>query len=171
MHYRDDGAFRRLRDGDEGDNLLRKYKTLMLSRFYGECVRLALGALRRLSRETGAGELPEAMVRDLEAYLMARDLSRVFARGYDEAPEGDLAFSYDVPAWDAHEGGKAPLESRRGGFVYGRRVTDRMRGRAAAYARMHLDPGLSLQVLYRDGGTADFWPVWEIGRASCRERV
>lgn len=150
--------------GAFGDNLLRKYKTLFISRHYLQCLEAAiLGLCRMLGRQNNS-KSPNLLISDFNTYLKSRDISYIFRDGYSNKEPGNIGLHYDIPGWLADENSRECLEKRKGLFRYSIQVTDYMRKRLGDFMRTNRDPELSLQILYRDGYINDFWPQWvEIG--------
>lgn len=146
--------------GRLGDNLLRKYKTIILSEHYKESLGLAFSELRRLRDKRHDLELFDSLINDLEFYLKTRDIGRIFREGYMEKTPKEVMLRYDIPKWLEYGEADIPLERHKGSFSYSVVVTDYMRNRLKNFKEMNRDTKLSLQVLYRDGYVNDFWPLW-----------
>ncbi|MFH1791936.1 MAG: radical SAM protein [Candidatus Omnitrophota bacterium] len=158
--FADPVNYKALEAGRYGDNLLRKYKTVFLSRHYDACLDAAFSELRRLAADKGLDTAETIrFIKDLRVFVEARGVGRIFHDGYGSGIEREVPLSYDIPAWAESPYGKT-FESFRGGKIYSVAVTDYMRDRLDKFRQMNRDPELSVQVLYRDGYIKDFWPVW-----------
>lgn len=151
--------YKSLLAGRLGDNLIRKYKALLLSSRYRDCLDLALDGLRGMAPAPNNKRL-DAILSDLALYLRSRDTSRIFPEGYGGRAPGEEVLSFDIPRWLAAGCGGPPLGEFKGSFRYRLEVSEYQRNRLRNYALMNRDPGLSLQILYRDGTIQDFWPRW-----------
>jgi len=146
--------------GKLGDNLLRKYKTIMLSVHFKDCLSLALLRLKQIATKHLESGMTES-IDDLETYLKTRDMGSIFRGNYDHESSRYITLGYDIPTWLA-VGGKKNLENYKGSFSYSVTVTDYMRKRLEDFREINRDSELSLQVIYRDGHTKDFWPLWVV---------
>lgn len=152
--------FAALCEGKLGDNLLRKYKHLVLSRCFPSFLALSVSEARvQLSRR-----LPEEkaarLIAAVEAFLSSRDLQPAFEKGdFDAVRRATL--EYDVPAWAASADPKVRLEDAPGPCGYVVRFPEGVGRRYQDLLTMNRDVELALQILYRDGTIRDFWPRWE----------
>lgn len=147
--------------GKFGDNVIRKYKTIMLSEHYKDCLQIAFLQLRYLLKQSQNLEGFDPLLKDLESYLKTRDVGHVFKEGYDDAVFQDVTLSYDIPSWLASENENVCLADCKGSYPYTMIITDYMRNRLNTFRQMNRNSELSVQVLYRDGYTRDFWPLWK----------
>lgn len=152
--------FQALKEGKFGDNLLRKYKTLFLSNHFKDCLDIAYDVSVHVCKKAGA-TLPSELLSDLKKYLSFRDISGMFKNDYDAKQKTQVTFLYDIPRWLMHISEDPDVEHFKGRFTYNVTVTDYIQRRLQDYRLSNRDPQLALQVLYRDGKTQDFWPVFE----------
>jgi len=145
--------------GKFGDNLIRKYKRVMLSRHYRDCLQIAFSELRRLVKEGHDLEIFNLFMNDLEVYLKSRDIGHIFNEGYNQTTP-EVALHYDIPSWLASLEENVRLEDYKGSFFYSIVTTTYMHNRLKDFRQMNRNPELSLQILYRDGYIKDFWPEW-----------
>lgn len=146
--------------GKLGDNLLRKYKTIALSKYYRQCLRAASYQLRRLIQRRFDLKQFDLFVNDLESYLASRDIGHIFKDGCNQIKPYNATLYYDIPKWLACKESCLPLENYRGEFSYSVVMTDYACNRLRTFWQMNSDPELSLQMLYRDCYSNDFWPEW-----------
>jgi hypothetical protein len=152
--------FQQLLEGKYGDNLLRKYKTILLSNYFQDCLEIAYEEALRLSETEAAQKMPGGLLPDLKTYLSSRDMGRIFRDGYDPKTMAQITLQYDIPRWLANAGEIENLENYHGQFAYTLAVTDYIQQRLRDFRISNRDPVLSLQMLYRDGAIRDFWPQW-----------
>lgn len=146
--------------GKFGDNLLRKYKTILLSQYYRKCLQLAFSQLRHIVGAYFEPQLLDSLINDLQLYVKSRDIGDIFKQGIIQKETECVALHYDIPKWFAQGDRSLPLENYKGLFFYSVTLTDYVRKRLESFRQMNRDPGLSLQILYRDGYIKDFWPQW-----------
>lgn len=136
-------------EGKKGDNLLRKYKCIILSENYESYLKLAISEACKL---IGKVEIFE----DMQKYLVSRNMKlmlendKVFSNKY-------IILNYDIPKW--LESNKS-LEEFRGSYSYTIKFTSDIKKKFNEFLKMNRDKSLSLQILYRDGGIRDLWPIW-----------
>ncbi|HOW27027.1 MAG TPA: hypothetical protein PK876_00800 [Elusimicrobiota bacterium] len=164
--FNTEGRYEQLRAGGYGDNLLRKYKAVLLSRHYAECLDLALAELRVLGRQSRPAGIPETILKDMETFLKSRDVGHLFREAVPRTSVQTVSLNHDIPRWLASEDDRPSLEDRPGTFRYEVSFPRTALEHLPDYARMNQNLELSLQMLYRDGGIKDFWPVWERTGAS-----
>lgn len=149
--------YKLLLEGTFGDNLLRKYKAVMLCQYYKESLEAARKQASTLSEKL------RPMLPDLIHYLKSRDVGNIFTTGYTEEMSKSLCLCYDIPEWlDSDE--DVPLQKYKGRFCYEVSITVYMQDRLKNFIQMNRDPQLSAQILYRDGYIKDFWPEWKRDR-------
>lgn len=144
--------------GQYGDNLLRKYRTIVLSRYYNECLHIAFDELRRQSEYLI--ELPDSLIKDLETYLKSRTVTDIFKKYNTKKTEQKVILSWNIPTWLRLDKSNEPLESYRGSFKYSVRLNDYVLDRLVDFQSSHQNHELALQNYYRDGHIKDFWPIW-----------
>lgn len=144
-----------------GDNLLRKYKTMFLSRCFEECLNLGLSELKKLTSGFLTETERDSLIESFKAYLRTRDIGHVFKEGCYTGFPKQLVLEYDIPKWLSSEEKAKVLESCKGSYSYSVDVTEYAQNRLKNFKSLKRDPGLSVQILYRDGYTRDFWPAWQ----------
>lgn len=155
-----DDNYQALCAGVFGDNLLRKYKMLILSRHYDAFSRIALAELRHAAKGTMEDGALERLLSDLARYLKSRDVGHLFRDGYRGAAAETVTLTYDIPRWLAGGEASLPLERYAGSFAYSVGMGDYALKRLSSFKDFKRDPELSLQIIYRDGYIRDFWPAW-----------
>lgn len=143
--------YKDLVEGRKGDNLLRKYKCKVLSQNYKSYLELAISEVRRLVNEKLG-----SMLDDIMKYLLSRNMEPVL-KG-DKLPSNKhIVLNYDIPKWLESD---ELLEKFRGSYSYIIKFTSDIKEKFNKFMGMNKDEELSLQILYRDGGIRDLWPVW-----------
>jgi len=160
-----------LTSGVLGDNLLRKYKSIALSKHYQESLKLALDELRGYAGLKIDSELMARLIANLGLYLKSRDVGDMFLDDYRNIPEQNVNMDYDVPQWVASKDGNLKLTDFARRVSYKLLATDYMRNRLKDFKVMNRDPVLSLQMLYRDGHIKDFWPAWVVAKETITRGV
>lgn len=147
-------------NGRLGDNLLRRFRAIIISQYYNDYLSLALSELKNLSVDCIEAKKLNQMLKDLKLYLESRDIGYVFQQGYSERALEKFNLRFNIPEWLEGKKKNARLEDYQGEFSYSTVITDYMRNRLKDFRLMNRDAELSLQILYRDGYIKDFWPVW-----------
>lgn len=158
--FKDEANYAKLCSGGYGDNLLRKYKALMLSRYYTSCLELALAQFGRIAKNRIGQDALQGLVNDFRIFLAKRDIGHMFRQKLDVAQRQNVILSYDIPKWLGAGKEAFSLAGKRGRFSYSVAFSQGACERLKTYSRMNKDPELSLQMLYRDGFIKDFWPQW-----------
>jgi radical SAM superfamily enzyme YgiQ (UPF0313 family) len=152
--------FDALSKGLLGDNLLRKYKLILLTDLYGAFVNLGVDQARVLINEKYSGTQINQMLSNLETYLRSRNVKDYLKKEKDEIKQtGEL--DYDIPSWLAANNRKQRLEDFMGTSVYDISLPEGVEKRFSDIVAMNKDYRLSLQMLLRDGHMKDFWPTWD----------
>ncbi|MFH1645554.1 MAG: radical SAM protein, partial [Candidatus Omnitrophota bacterium] len=146
--------YRDLCSGKLGDNLLRKYKYIIFTKYCQQALKLAISKVRHL----GSQSLND-MLRDLGEYLFARDIKRCLNSNSVDKTQY-FNFNYDIQDWLTNNKEKLPLENFQGSFNFQVDKSDWVKKQFANIIEINHDFEFSLQVLYRDGYTGQFWPVW-----------
>ncbi|UCD55394.1 MAG: radical SAM protein [Candidatus Omnitrophota bacterium] len=146
--------------GKLGDNLLRKYKTLVLSNHYKESIKIALDELRIMIKNYFTPKELDIFMLDLKLYLETRDVAHIFGEGETKDMSQNVSLHYDIPRWILSENDEFLLEEHKGVFPYLVVITDYIRNRIRNFSQIKKDRQFSLQILYRDGHIKDFWPLW-----------
>jgi len=147
--------FNALVTGKFGDNLLRKYKCLLLAKHYRKVLELAISEAGKLLVQRLGEKISKDLLSDMSKYLLTRQLQDIF-HGPAAVFEKSLRFNFDIPAWLASENKK--IENLRGSFEYRVKFNEDARVKIKDFLKMNKNEELSLQILYRDGNTRDFWP-------------
>lgn len=143
--------------GKKGDNLLRKYKHLVLSECYPAYLKVAIFGAQEMMKGTSDIEKKKEIIDDLELYLGTRDLQPVFRqKNIDKSRK--LSLKYDIPRWSAGGSSETPDSFKRK-INYSVALTDEQKN-TLKHLDTHKNPTLSLQIFYRDGHSKDLWPKW-----------
>ena len=145
--------YQALLDGKLGDNLTRKYKCIVLSNHYSQCLSVAVDEAIQLCNESHVPEA-EDMLKDLQIFLSTRDF-KLFSK--KDNPEV-CAIKFDVPAWIHTD--ETKLINLQGNFQYQVLFTIETHKEINESAKLHGNPDLALQILFRDS-TWRFWPEWQ----------
>jgi len=149
-----------LLEGKYGDNLLRKYKCIALSNHFQSIIDLAISEARNLFNQMADSPVPERLFDDLSKFLMTRELRRYFIDDVKKERQ-KMNLSYDIVNWLKDNTDQVKLTDLSGDFKYTVTTTEKARVRFQNLIEMNKDLELSVQILYRDGLTMDFWPIWE----------
>lgn len=152
--------YKLLCSGRFGDNLLRKYKSLLLSSEYAACLKAALRQLHRVCTENSDLRISSSLLVDLEVFLESRDIGGLFRERRPRMPSRAVLLQYDIPRWLDSGRDECLLEDYKGWFRYTVKIAGSVRRRLKTYVAANRSPELSLQILYRDGTIQDFWPLW-----------
>ena len=158
--YNKEENFQLLKEGKLGDNLLRKYKTIMLSENYKNCLQMALSKLSLVAENSFEKEKIDSIIKDFENYLNTRDIGSIFIKGSYPKVINDVTLNHDIPSWIENTDVDKTLNDFKGEHSYKISVTDYMKKRLLSFNDTNKDISLSLQIFYRDGYIEDFWPQW-----------
>ncbi len=124
--------FDALKSGRLGDNLLRKYKLIMLSENYESCLELAVSAAQKVVIERFKDDKKvDVMIDDLASYLSTRNLKPpLLNENFKRSCDYSVSFAENT------------IKSFKN-------IID-----------INKDLVLSLQKLYRDGTIKEYWPKW-----------
>lgn len=139
-YYDDEKYFQDLIDGKRGDNLLRKYKCNVLSKYYDKILEVALREASKL--------LNSDVLIDLRKYIEPTNIKSILN---GEIKRENITLNYDIPSWFDNKGLK------KGKFVY---RLEYPQNRFDDLSKMNQNKDLSLQILYRDGGIIYLFPKW-----------
>lgn len=153
--------FKALCSGHLGDNLLRKYKCIVLSKYYKSALKLAISEAGKLLCKHIGKDTSDSLLNDMSLYLSTRDLKEVFKKA-DPYIKKIFHLNYNLIDWMQNFDNSLRLEDFYGSFDYRVVVTDEIKKRFQEFIRMNRDFDLSLQILYRDGIIRDFWPIWSL---------
>jgi radical SAM superfamily enzyme YgiQ (UPF0313 family) len=160
--FSDPGNYAALLSGNLGDNLLRKYKNIVLFDHFDSFLDLALKAAGQLMVETAqtrdkekAGEILASM----KSFLSTRNMKSVLNTG-DSYKKKLVRIHYDVPAWLSNSNSDPDIENFRATVDYLVKLPEKTLKELDNIAKMNKDLVLSLQILYRDGTIKEFWPEW-----------
>lgn len=160
--FKNNANFQLLLENKLGDNLLRKYKTIILSDYYLESIKIAGEVLQSLTRKKYKSDIYNYFIKDLITFLSTRDVSNLFYKKYDKNTFAkSIKLNYDIPKWLNNEKEYAPqsITSFDPSF-YSVVLSDYTINRLKNFKKINPNPGLALQILYRDGIINDFWPEW-----------
>ena len=144
--------YQALLDGKLGDNLTRKYKCMVLSNYYSQCLELVVDEARQLCEESHVSNAEE-ILKDIQTYLSTRDFKLFSKKVLPEI----CTMRFDVPTWMYSE--KARLSDLKGHFRYKILFTAKTHKEINDSKKIHGNLDLVLQMLYRDG-MQRFWPEW-----------
>jgi len=154
--------FKDLLDGKKGDNLLRKYKYKLLSKFFLPCLVLAMSEAKKLLIVGKNHKEPTEMLKDLEHFLAPRDLRSFFDQS-DIKINKVVHLKYNIPEWlHSSTGASRRLNELRGSFKYSLSFTDKQKELFRKLNDSYKSSDLSWQMAYRDNYTKDLWPVWTL---------
>lgn len=152
--------FDALCSGHLGDNLLRKYKLIVLSGNYESCLKLAISVARKIIHDNFEDHKEiDAMIDDLASYLLTRDM-KPFLLGKSYSYHKQFHLNYDIPRWLVSSDPELLLKDFYSTCDYTVTFTDDTIKRLKDIAEMNKDLTLSLQILYRDGTIREYWPRW-----------
>lgn len=155
--FENEENFDALNRGEFGDNLLRKYKCLLLSEHFHDVLRLAIEQVKK-PLSSCLGEESNELLEDMFKFLSTRDVSKILD-GAEPVLQKNMHFSYDLPMWLSL--GKGVLGDFYGSFEYSVHFDKNLHVEMKKIAQMNKDEELSLQILYRDGNIREFWPKLE----------
>ena len=145
--------------GKAGDNLLRKYKAMVLSGHYKEYLELTFSTVKRLASQHFDPNLLDSLLNDLKSYVKTRDIGHLFKDKPNQTMSQDVMLQYDVPKWLSQREGSRRLEDYKGVCPYSTVMTDYIRDRLKSYMQMYRNPELSLHIIYCESFINDFWPL------------
>ena len=145
-------------EGRLGDNLLRKYKCILLFENYKALLELAISEARKLILNRISGKGADVSLDDMFRFLLTRDMKDVFdSAGFFK--EQDITLEYDIPAWLISD--KKLLDDNFSNLCnYTVKLDPNAVKRLDDLKEMNKSFELSVQILYRDGTMRDFWPKW-----------
>ncbi|MFH1583267.1 MAG: radical SAM protein [Candidatus Falkowbacteria bacterium] len=163
-YFNKEENFNKLLTGARGDNLLRKYKCLVLSNIYSSLLELAILEARKLIRPKVArreADKMNKMIDNLAVYLAARDLKSILKNDRINDKVNKISLNYNIPAWLSNQDSSLKLENFKGAYNYLVGFSQAQR-KNLLNLNTHKDFTLSLQVFYRDGLSSDYWPSWTL---------
>lgn len=134
-----------LLDGKRGDNLMRKYRCILLSDFYAYYLKLAISEAKKL--------FTTDVFKSLSTYLVFQNVKLVLLGTSSQK----VYLDYDIPNWLEYN---EPLI--KGRYKYEIKYKPNFRERFESFLEIHGDRILSLQMMYRDGYIKDFFPEWRL---------
>lgn len=160
--YEKEENFADLLSGKKGDNLVRKYKHLILSENYQAYLKIAVAEARKIIEDSLKIENGREMLDDLARYLSDRDLGLIFRQPELINEIKNIHLKHDLLRWLA--GGndsKGLLENFKKDGDYSVAYSEEQKN-IFKHLDTHKNSTLSLQMLYRDGHTKDLWSKWNI---------
>lgn len=145
--------------GRLGDNLLRKYKCIALSKNYESFLELAISEAGELLNGCAEKDKSDSLLKDMFLFLSTRNLKQALENKTMNISK-NYNLKYNIPAWLQHTDSSLRLQDFHGSYNYMVMFTDKIRSRFSDFIKMNRDYDLSLQMLYRDGHIKDFWPSW-----------
>jgi radical SAM superfamily enzyme YgiQ (UPF0313 family) len=157
--YHNHENFEALCSGRLGDNLLRKYKLIVLSENYESCLELAVSVVREIIHDSFEDHKKiDVMIDDLTSYLLTRNMKPFLSGKYSYHKQFHL--NYDIPLWLVNSDPELLLKDFNSTCDYTATFTDDTIRRLKNIVEMNKDLTLSLQILYRDGTMREYWPQW-----------
>lgn len=153
--------FQALCSGHFGDNLLRKYKCIVLSSNYKTILTLAASEAYKLLSERLERKKSSDLLNDMVLYLSTREVKIIFENS-GLVTDKRFHFAYDIPRWILSSDNHLLLEDFYGSYEYLVKFDEDIKRKAKDFLKMNKDAELSLQMLYRDGNIKDFWPRWTL---------
>ena len=158
--YHNTENFEALYSGRLGDNLLRKYKLIVLSENYESCLRLVVSVARKIFHDRFEDyEKIDMMLSNLTSYLLTRNM-KPFLLEENYSYHKQFHLNYDVPSWLVSSDPTLLLKDFNRTCNYSVTFTDDSIKRLKNIIKMNKDLTLSLQILYRDGTIREYWPQW-----------
>ena len=151
--------FRDLCSGKLGDNLLRKYKCLVISDNFKAFLHLAVSEAKKFLIKKLDGKQVNDLLTDMVKFLSTRDIKKAL-KGSAPIVNKKIHLNYDIPKWFSTTENKSLLEEFHGSFEYLVNFDKNIRRQAIDLATKNKEYDLSLQILYRDGDIRYFWPKW-----------
>ncbi len=152
--------FQALCNGKLGDNLVRKYKYLALSGSFKSVLKLAICEAETLLGERLTGGKAEALLKSMELFLSTRGIQHIFKDPNVIMGQTRISLDYNIPDWIEKSG--RLLEDFSGKYEYMAEFDKNVKEKINNYTHANKSGDLSLQVMYRDGFTQDFWPKWTL---------
>jgi len=157
-YFNQDDKYKDLCDGKYGDNLLRKYRYLVIHENFDSYLKLASEEATKLLMTKIDEDTANSIVADLVEFVSTRNMKKNFTdNSFLKGVKRKLL--YDVPLWmsDQHSN---PIGSYKASCDYLVKVDGSASKKLESIIKMNRDIELSLQILYRDGTMRDYWPVW-----------
>lgn len=151
--------YKDLIEGRRGDNLIRKYRCIVLSENYESYLKIAISEARKLAYEKLEKEKADLMIDDLERYLSTRDMKHIITKN-ELPPAEEVALNHDILSWLKCEDRTRLFEEFKGTHQYLVKFLPDTIKKLDGFREMNKDETLSLQMIYRDGGIKYLWPVW-----------
>ena len=156
--YNDPQHYQELLDGKRGDNLLRKYKCLVLAENYASALDLAIQEARPLLQKKLGAKKADSLLKDVSSFLRFRDMHDLLEEK-SIVMEQDVTLQYNIPAWLKT---KKKLDQTESSFKYSVKYRKDIKKHFEEFMKMNKDRSLSLQILYRDGTIRELWPSWTL---------
>lgn len=144
--------------GKLGDNLLRKYKTIVLFDYFSSMLDVATTEAEKLIAEQAGEEKARMLIQSLKKYLSTRDMKAILKSG-DMFEAKTLTLDYDVPVWLKESEKGLSLENYKKEVRYTVQLSEKAAAELDNIVKMNKDLELSLQILYRDGTISAFYPL------------
>ncbi|MGE5342382.1 MAG: B12-binding domain-containing radical SAM protein [Candidatus Omnitrophota bacterium] len=150
--------------GKLGDNLLRKYKCIILFEHFGSLLDVAIAQAQKLMAEVCGEETANELLANMKRFLSTRNMKSILgASDMEEVfKERVVELDVDIPAWlEASDSGlglerfKRPSRYR---VVFPEKAVNELND----IVKMNKDLELSMQILYRDGTIRAYWPHWVV---------
>ncbi len=149
--------YKDLLSGKKGDNLLRKYKCILLSEHFHQYLNLAIDEAKKMDQKEKYNE----MIDNLMIYLSHRDMKFILQDNKTDK-ETIETLQYNIPLWIEDEAIKENLYEYKGSFEYVVNISQYTKDKLDSFLKMNKNETLSLQILYRDGGIKELWPQWSV---------
>jgi radical SAM superfamily enzyme YgiQ (UPF0313 family) len=152
--------FQALYDGRFGDNLLRKYKCMMLSKNYKTMLKLAISEASKLLNNFISKDKTNELLDNMALFLSTREIKEIFD-GNKFTVKRKYRLNYNIPKWMTTNQEDLQLENFHGTYDYIVNFDKNIQQKFDDFIHMNKDPELSLQILYRDGSIKELWPKWK----------
>ncbi|MBF0587822.1 MAG: radical SAM protein [Magnetococcales bacterium] len=159
-HFSVEAHYAELLSGDAGDNLIRKYRGLLISRANVACLELAFEVLREMAPSARWRSAVEDVLR---WSITMRDIGTIFSQGLRGDHVEELAnFTYDVAEWYGANGAGDSLLSYRGDVQYRMANSDLSVELVQQQQRLYHDPALALARYFDHYQIRQLWRVCEV---------
>lgn len=157
-HYEDNDSYKKLRSGEEGDNLVAKYAVLAGAEAFSEWLDVAVKAALKLTSTVMDPSQPASILEELRRYIR---LVYDFAPNFYNPPKArvhkQVKFSHDIRRWMSDK--TLRLEDCKGVVVYDTFFSeDKVRQIYQLLESSH-DTSFTIQRIYRDRNYDDLIPA------------
>jgi len=158
-YYAQEKNYSNLLTGEKGDNLVRKYRFIVLTSHYSEALELAIIEAKKLLIPILNSSQTEIILDDFQTYLSTRNLYKVFFG--NNVGQSEYYLTFDIPCIIKKiSNKKLSFDDLEEGGSYKTFFSDYSKKLIKECKEQYRDPELSLQILYRDALSKDCWPKW-----------